>query len=211
MAHTVGTSGSSKEDGLTRLLEKQVEEIESVSKKIELWTKYRDDYKSLKKLIDQMQDKVRHPYRIPIAGTNLAFVKGHIVHTNELTVLLGYNYFALRSSRQANRIIDRRLESINENLKLSQAAKDKTEQWLKAAQEHKRDKEEFVEIIETAWGLQIKLTIELVSDSLYIYYHLLLYRNQLLFQRYISLIWFVYRYAQIIVCVCVYRIENRLY
>lgn len=141
---------SSKKDGLNRLVEKQNEEIESISEKIRLWTSYRDDYKSLKKLINTMQDKVRYPHRIPIAGSKLAFIEGRIIHTNELTVLLGFNYFALRSAKQARQIIDRRLTDVDNRLKESQEAKRRIEDWLNKAFEFKREKEEFVEIIETA-------------------------------------------------------------
>uniref|UniRef100_A0A6G1SHR2 Unconventional prefoldin RPB5 interactor n=1 Tax=Aceria tosichella TaxID=561515 RepID=A0A6G1SHR2_9ACAR len=144
-----GADENAKKDTLSRLVEKQLEEIDAISGKIELWTQYRDDYSKLKKLIDKMQDRVRHPHRVPIAGTKLAFVDGHIVHVNELYVLLGDNYFALRSARQSNKIIDRRLTEIQRNLKMSEEAKKKTEDWLKATEEHRREKEEFVEIIET--------------------------------------------------------------
>lgn len=140
---------SGKKDGLSRLLEKQLEEIDAVTKRIELWTKFQNDYQDLHNLIRRMQDNVRHPYKIPIAGTQLAFVKGHIIHTNELTVLLGDNYFALRSAKQATQIIERRLDDIKDKLKKSQEAKKKTQDWLKYSQEHQREKEEFVEIIET--------------------------------------------------------------
>lgn len=134
---------------LNRLIVKQQEELETINEKIELWKKYKDDYGSLKKLIDTIGDRVKEPYRIPIAGTQIAFADGHIIHTNEITVLLGDNYFALRSAKQANQIINRRLSSIDDNLKKSHEAKRKTEEWIKAANEHKKDKEEFVEIIET--------------------------------------------------------------
>lgn len=137
-------------DGLSRLVEKQNEEIEAISQKIKLWNSYRDDYRSLKNLINVMQDKVRHPYRVPIAGSKLAFVKGYIIHTNELTVLLGFNYFALRSARQAMQIIDRRLRDVDSKLKDSEKTKARLKDWLDKANEYKRDKEEFVEIIETA-------------------------------------------------------------
>lgn len=143
------TSSARSKDNLVRLLEKQEEEIESINEKIKLWTKYRDDYKELQKLIDTMKDKVRHPYRIPVAGSQLAFVPGHIIHTNEITVLLGDNYFALRSAKQANQIITRRIDNVNEMLKKSEEAKKKTEDWLQVARDHKKETEEFVEIIET--------------------------------------------------------------
>lgn len=142
-------ASTSRQTGLSRLIEKQEEEIDSISKKIELWVQYKNDYEKLKQLINQMQDRVRHPYRIPIAGTQLAFVKGHIVHTNEINVLLGDNYFTLRSSRQADKIVDRRLENIEATLKGYQDAKRKTEDWLKTSYERMKEKEEFVEIIET--------------------------------------------------------------
>lgn len=145
-----GASGQVvKKDGLTRLVEMQMEEINFLSKKIELWTQYRDDYKKLKQLIDRMQDKVKHPHRVPIAGSKLAFVDGHIIHTNEFHVLLGDNYFALRSARQSNQIVDRRLEDIKQKLKAAEDAKKKTQGWLEASEERIKDKEEFVEIIET--------------------------------------------------------------
>lgn len=143
------TSAASNKDTLTRLLEKQQEEIGSSNKKIELWNKYKSDYGDLKKLIDSMKDKIKHPYKIPVAGSQLALVPGHIVHTNEITVLLGDNYFALRTAKQANQIIDRRLNNIQEMLKKEEEAKKKTEEWFKAASEHKKEREEFVEIIET--------------------------------------------------------------
>lgn len=134
---------------LSRLVEKQLEELEALTGKIDLWTKYRNDYKDLKQVVDKLQDKVQFPHRIPIAGSRLAFVDGHIIHTNEFHVLLGDNYFALRSARQATKIIDRRLDNVDKNLKETQEAKRKTENWLRATEDHQREKKEFVEIIET--------------------------------------------------------------
>lgn len=140
---------SSSTDGLSRLLEKQQEELEALDEKISLWNKYHDEYRDLSKMIDKMKDKVRIPHRIPIGGSKMAFVEGDIIHTNEILVLLGDNLFALRSSKQANQIIERRMANIKKNLKDSEDARRKTQDWLNIASEHKRDKEEFVEIIET--------------------------------------------------------------
>jgi unconventional prefoldin RPB5 interactor 1 len=39
-----------------------------------------------------------------------AFFEGRLVHTNELLVLLGENYFARRTATQTLGIIERRLE-----------------------------------------------------------------------------------------------------
>lgn len=136
-------------DHISRLIEKQEEELETITKRIELYSKYKDDYDELKKLINTMQDKVKYPHRIPIAGSRLAFVQGNIIHTNEVTVLLGDNIFALRSAKQATQIVDRRLENLNDLLNKSEDAKRKTKDWLEATREHKQEKQEFVEIIET--------------------------------------------------------------
>ena len=143
------TSSCTKKVGLDRLLERQEQEIDNIEKRIELWTRYQTEYSDLKKLVNNMTDKVKHPHRIPIAGSKLAFVDGHIIHTNEILVLLGDNYFALRSARQAIQIIDRRLEGIKDMLKKSQEAKQQTQDWLNATRERKQEREEFVEIIET--------------------------------------------------------------
>lgn len=136
-------------DHISRLIEKQEEELETITKRIELYSKYKDDYDELKKLINTMQDKVKYPHKIPIAGSRLAFVQGNIIHTNEVTVLLGDNIFALRSAKQATQIVDRRLENLNDLLNKSEDAKRKTKDWLEATREHKQEKQEFVEIIET--------------------------------------------------------------
>ena len=41
----------------------------------------------------------------------LAFMPGKIVHTNEILVLLGDNWFVERSAKQATEIIGRRIKS----------------------------------------------------------------------------------------------------
>jgi hypothetical protein len=51
-------------------------------------------------------DLVRRP-QVPLGP--LAFMPGRAVHTNEVFVLLGENYFVERSTKQAREIIDRRL------------------------------------------------------------------------------------------------------
>lgn len=42
----------------------------------------------------------------------MAFVPGRAVHTNEVFVLLGENYFVERSTKQAREVIERRLSGI---------------------------------------------------------------------------------------------------
>eukprot|EP00054_Salpingoeca_dolichothecata_P024268 m.164885 g.164885 ORF g.164885 m.164885 type:complete len:309 (-) comp24958_c0_seq8:54-980(-) len=48
----------------------------------------------------------------------LAFFPGELIHTNELLVLLGDDYFAERSSLQASEIVDRRLKDVRHKIEL---------------------------------------------------------------------------------------------
>lgn len=136
-------------DSYDRLIEFQQENINNANKKIELFDKYKEDYIELKKLIDCLKDTTKKAYNIPIAGSSLALMPGHIIHTNEILVLLGDNYFTLRSSKQACEIIDRRIGNIDQTLARTKEARKKSEDWLNATLDRKQEKEDFVEIIET--------------------------------------------------------------
>lgn len=148
------TSKNLETDHLSRLIEKQTEQLACVEERIELWNKYRKDYLDLKTLLMNMPDKIRHPHRIPIAGSKLALVDGYIIHTNEINVLLGDQLFAMRSAKQACQIIDRRLHNVDQMLKQNEETRKKICDWLKVTSEHKQEKEEFVEIIETIGSSQ---------------------------------------------------------
>lgn len=56
----------------------------------------------------QLPEQMSHDVMVPVAGC--AFFPGTIVHTNEILVLLGENYFAERTASQARQIIQRRLD-----------------------------------------------------------------------------------------------------
>jgi hypothetical protein len=51
----------------------------------------------------------------------LAFMPGHLIHTNEITVLLGESYFAERSAEQASGIISRRKNFVQKLIVKSEA------------------------------------------------------------------------------------------
>jgi prefoldin subunit 5 len=50
----------------------------------------------------------------------LAFMPGYLIHTNEITVLLGESYFAERSADQASGIISRRKDFIQKLISRSE-------------------------------------------------------------------------------------------
>ncbi len=67
--------------------------------------------------------QTRHDIMVPIGP--LAFMPGHLIHTNEITVLLGESYFAERSAEQASGIISRRKDFIQKLIKTSEAEEKK--------------------------------------------------------------------------------------
>jgi len=56
--------------------------------------------------------QTRHDVMVPLGP--MAFMPGELVHTNEIMVLLGDNYFAERSGTQATQIMQRRIEVIDD-------------------------------------------------------------------------------------------------
>jgi hypothetical protein len=60
-----------------------------------------------------------------------AFMPGQIVHTNEILVLLGDNWFAERSAKQATQICQRRLDKCRDQLEKLKEEKKLVEGWKK--------------------------------------------------------------------------------
>ncbi|KNE72661.1 hypothetical protein AMAG_20496 [Allomyces macrogynus ATCC 38327] len=85
------------------------------------WTRLRTDYHDLHSTLSTLPDKVAHTVMVPFGP--LAFMPGKLVHTNEITVMLGDNWFAERSARQAVGVVERRLKVVDGEL--HQATKDR--------------------------------------------------------------------------------------
>ena len=62
-------------------------------------------------MLGELPEKTRHGIMVPLG--KMAFVPGELIHTNEVLVLLGDNYFAERSACQAAEIMQRRIEVID--------------------------------------------------------------------------------------------------
>ncbi|KAL7086567.1 hypothetical protein ACP275_13G009200 [Erythranthe tilingii] len=77
-----------------------------------------DDNTSIMNLVQKLPDETHHNIMVPFG--NAAFFPGRLIHTNELTVLLGEGYYAERTSKQTAEILKRRgkaLEAQVESLK----------------------------------------------------------------------------------------------
>ncbi|KAF9949326.1 uri1, prefoldin-like chaperone [Mortierella alpina] len=86
------------------------------------WKNYEADYQALKTTLLDLPKEISHPVMVPIG--NLAFMPGKLVHTNEVLVMLGDNWFVDRSAVQAAEIVDRRMELVQENITKLKAQED---------------------------------------------------------------------------------------
>ncbi|KAK3607389.1 hypothetical protein CHS0354_022551 [Potamilus streckersoni] len=100
---------------LARLKYQQEEAIKETDEKIQQWEKFRSDYVAVRELLNTLPDKITHDIMVPFGS--LAFMPGRLVHTNEILVLLGDNWFVERSAKQAAEIAERRLKETEEQLR----------------------------------------------------------------------------------------------
>ncbi|KAF9428943.1 Eukaryotic translation initiation factor 2 subunit 3 [Podila epigama] len=78
------------------------------------WKNYEADYEALKSTLLDLPKETSHNVMVPIGS--LAFMPGKLIHTNEVLVMLGDNWFVDRSAAQAAEIVDRRMEFVQENI-----------------------------------------------------------------------------------------------
>lgn len=97
-----------------RLKEEQVSQFVQTDEQIKQWEKFRDDYTHLQKRLKDLPKKVSYDVMVPLGP--LAFVPGKLVHTNEILVLLGDNWFAEKSAQEACEVIDRRQQAISKTI-----------------------------------------------------------------------------------------------
>ena len=71
-------------------------------------------------------------------GGSKAFMLGQLVHTNEILVLLGDNWFAERSAKQAGQICQRRLIKCKDQLDKLREEKKLVQGWQKGNISHTR-------------------------------------------------------------------------
>lgn len=129
-----------------RLINEQSSYLNQVDEEIRKWTQFEHDYQDLKTRLSSLPDRLTYDCMVPFG--KLAFIPGRIIHSNEILVLLGENYFVERSCKQSIEIIERRLKKINENLDKHKKEKDVFDQQKNYAREFLDDKTKFFEIKE---------------------------------------------------------------
>ncbi|KAJ2374826.1 hypothetical protein IW150_002884 [Coemansia sp. RSA 2607] len=80
------------------------------------YTEYRDEYLALQTILESLPTETTYSALVPVGP--LAFFPGHLIHTNEILVLLGDNYFAERSALQASQIALRRAQYADQKINI---------------------------------------------------------------------------------------------
>ncbi|XP_034374066.1 unconventional prefoldin RPB5 interactor 1 [Arvicanthis niloticus] len=99
---------------VARLREEQEKVVTNCQEKIQHWEKVDNDYSALQERLRTLPDKLSYDIMVPFGP--LAFMPGKLVHTNEVTVLLGDNWFAKCSAKQAVGLVEHRKEHVRKTI-----------------------------------------------------------------------------------------------
>ncbi|XP_006887930.1 PREDICTED: unconventional prefoldin RPB5 interactor 1 [Elephantulus edwardii] len=99
---------------LARLREEQEKVVTNCQEKIQHWKKVDNDYNALQERLKTLPDKLSYNIMVPFGP--FAFMPGKLVHTNEVTVLLGDNWFAKCSAKQAVGLVEHRKEHVRKTI-----------------------------------------------------------------------------------------------
>ncbi|KAL3179793.1 hypothetical protein MRX96_037775 [Rhipicephalus microplus] len=123
---------------LEKLRQSQLKGLRSCDAKIERWAQFERDYEALGERLRTLPERVSHEVMVPL--NSLAFMPGRIIHTNEVLVLLGDNWFAERSASQAMDIARRRAEQCRKMQKELKAERQQRTNWIKYTDELHRER-----------------------------------------------------------------------
>lgn len=100
--------------GVVRLREEHEKVAKDCESRIQHWNKVSGDYEALNERLQTLPDQLSYDIMVPFGP--LAFMPGKLVHTNEVTVLLGDNWFAKCSAKQAQKIVQHRMKYVKSEL-----------------------------------------------------------------------------------------------
>ncbi|XP_039881046.1 unconventional prefoldin RPB5 interactor 1 isoform X1 [Simochromis diagramma] len=100
--------------GVIRLREEHEKVVKDCESRIQHWKKVSGDYEALNDRLKTLPDQLSYDIMVPFGP--LAFMPGKLVHTNEVTVLLGDNWFAKCSAKQAQKVVDHRMKYVKNEL-----------------------------------------------------------------------------------------------
>ncbi|KAK2502797.1 hypothetical protein MC885_005425 [Smutsia gigantea] len=99
---------------VARLREQQEKVVTNCQEKIQHWKKVDNDYNALRERLSTLPDKLSYNIMVPFGP--FAFMPGKLVRTNEVTVLLGDNWFAKCSAKQAVGLVEHRKEHVRKTI-----------------------------------------------------------------------------------------------
>ena len=97
-------------EALSRAFARNDESLRERTEEVERLRGTLAEYEELQSTLRTLPERVEHEVMVPLG--KLALFPGQLRHTNEIMVLLGDNYFALRSASQAAAITERRAEAL---------------------------------------------------------------------------------------------------
>ena len=83
--------------------------IQQNEEHVKTWTQYRDRHKKNIEALETLSSELSQNCVVPLGKR--AFIKGKLVHTNEILVCIGDGYFVKYSSQQAIALCNRRIKS----------------------------------------------------------------------------------------------------
>ncbi|XP_034542448.1 unconventional prefoldin RPB5 interactor 1 [Notolabrus celidotus] len=100
--------------GVVRLREEHQKVVRDCESRIQHWKKVSGDYEALNERLQTLPDQLCYDIMVPFGS--LAFMPGKLVHTNEITALLGDNWFAKCSAKQAQKLVDHRMTYVKRQM-----------------------------------------------------------------------------------------------
>ncbi|KAI8319966.1 Prefoldin, partial [Martensiomyces pterosporus] len=90
------------------------QDLNTRQKALSQYTEFKQEYHDLQTTLRDLPSEIEYDAMVPVGP--LAFFPGKLVHTNEILVLLGDNWFVERSASQAADIAQRREEFVTEKI-----------------------------------------------------------------------------------------------
>ncbi|KAM9351586.1 unconventional prefoldin RPB5 interactor 1 [Symphorus nematophorus] len=100
--------------GVVRLREEHQKVVKDCESRILHWRKVSGDYEALNERLQTLPDQLSYDIMVPFGP--LAFMPGKLVHTNEVTALLGDNWFTKCSAKQAQKIVNHRMKYVKSEI-----------------------------------------------------------------------------------------------
>jgi len=122
----------SDSEAAERLMTEYESQMKGVKERAGVWKRHCADYAQLKQTLASISDRVTHSSTMIPMGKK-AYMEGTLVHTNEIMVLLGDNWFAERSAVQAGEICQRRIDKCTQMLEELDKELTLIESWKKQA------------------------------------------------------------------------------